>query len=71
MSREQAEVEIGEEVEIILDSGRVEAFLSDRVFIFDPKSVHSRMAVRAFAYSLAAEDKKAAKDILNGVGREG
>ena len=66
-----AEVELGESVEIVLGDSRIEAFLSDNVYIFDPTSVHSRMAVRAYAYSLSAEDRDTAKGILKRVGREG
>ena len=62
---------MGEEVSIILNGDRVDSFLSDNVFIFDPRSIHSRMAVRAYAYSLATEDRQAAKAVLNVVGREG
>lgn len=68
----EASIDIGESVEVILDGNRIEAFLSDNVYIFDPKaSIHAAMAVRAYAYSLSAEDPKAAKQILNDVGREG
>lgn len=67
-----AEIDMGESVEVIIDGNRIEAFLSDNVYIFDPKaSIHARMAVRAYAYSLSADDPRAAKDILNREGREG
>lgn len=67
-----AEVDLGESVEVIIDGNRIEAFLSDNVYIFDPKvSIHAAMAVRAYAYSLSADDPKTAKEILNNVGREG
>jgi hypothetical protein len=56
----------------VVDGNRVEAFLSDRVLIVDPHSVHGRMAVRAYAYSLASEgNRAAAKALLAQVGREG
>jgi hypothetical protein len=67
-----AEAEIGESIEIILDGNRVEAFLSDNVIVFDPKSPHARIAIRAYAYSLAAAgDIKSARAVLDQVGREG
>lgn len=67
-----AESEMGETVEFILGDGRVEAFLSDRVFIIDPATRAGRMAIRAYAFALAADGKgEEAKTILNHVGREG
>jgi hypothetical protein len=66
-----ADIEMGETVEVIIDGNRVEAFLSDNVFIFDPTSIHARMAVRAYAYSLSSEDRQGATEILRKVGREG
>lgn len=65
-------MEIGESIEVIIDGQRVEAFLSDQVFIIDPHSVHGRMAIRGYAYSIAAGgDATAAKALLSKVGREG
>jgi hypothetical protein len=67
-----AEVEVGETFEVIMDGNRIEAFLSDNVLVFDPRSHHSRYAIRAYAYSLAASgNKTAAKSLLSQVGREG
>lgn len=66
-----AEVEIGDSVEIIVDGKRIECFLSDNVFAIDPHSIHGRMAIRAYAYSVAGEDPATAKAILAAVGREG
>ena len=68
---DDVEVEIGEEFEIVMDGDRMDAFISDKVVVFDRHSIHSRQAIRAYAYSLGAEDKKAAKDMLNMIGREG
>lgn len=70
-SDDDAEVEIGEEFEIVIDGNRVDAFVSDKVVVFDRHSIHSRQAIRAYAYSLAAEDKGGAKAMLNMIGREG
>lgn len=70
-SSPSAEVEIGESIEIILNGKRVEAFLSDNVAIFDPHTIHGRNAIRAYAYSLGAENHEAAKAILRVIGREG
>jgi hypothetical protein len=59
-------------VELVLDGHRITAFLTDRVFILDPHSHHCRIALRAFAYSLAAAgDTVSAASILREVGREG
>lgn len=66
-----AEVDIGETVEIVVDGNRLEVFLSDQVFAIDPHSIHGRMAIRAYAYSIAADDPATAKAILSVVGREG
>lgn len=68
----EAEIELGEEVEIIVDGKRVACFLSDNVLIFDPKIPGARHAVRAYAYWLASEgDREAARSLLNLVGRQG
>lgn len=67
-----ADVEIGETFEIVVEGGRIEAFLSDNVFVLDPRSHHCRVALRAYAYSLAAEGHyQEARTMLNAVGREG
>lgn len=70
-SSPSANIEIGESVEIVVDGKRIEAFLSDNVAVFDPHSIHGRMAIRAYAYSIAAEDPGLAKAVLAVVGREG
>jgi hypothetical protein len=71
-SRLEAEVEIGESVEFIIDGQRVECFLSDNVLVFDPKSAGARHAIRAYAYWLAADgDVAGARSLLNLVGRQG
>lgn len=66
-----ADIELGEQVEIIVDGNRLEVFLSDNVFAIDPHSIHGRMAIRAYAYSIAADDPATAKAILSVIGREG
>lgn len=68
----EAEMELGESFEIVVDGNRVEAFLSDNVVVMDPHGNPGRMAIRAYAYALAAEGNKAgAKALLAQVGREG
>lgn len=65
-------VELGETVEIIVDGQRIEAFLSDNVVVLDPASPHTRRALRAYAWSLAADgNRPEAKEMLDRVGREG
>lgn len=66
-----AEVEMGDSVEVIIDGNRIEAFMSDNVVVMDPSSIHTRMGIRAYAYSLSAEDRQAAVEILRRIGREG
>lgn len=71
-SRPDADIEIGESVEFIIDGHRVECFLSDNVLVFDPKSPGARHAIRAYAYWLAADgDEAGARSLLNVVGRQG
>jgi hypothetical protein len=68
----EAAIELGEEVEFIIDGRRVECFLSDNVLVFDPKSPGARYAIRAYAYWLASEgDVAGARSLLNIVGRQG
>lgn len=65
-------MEIGETYEIVVDGNRIEAFLSDNVVALDPHSIHTRRALRAYAWSLAAAgNRPEAKDMLKLVGREG
>jgi hypothetical protein len=45
--------------------------LCDGIFALRLSTVHGRMAARAFAYSIAAEDPGLARAILDKVGREG
>ena len=49
----------------------VELVLDGEVFVVRLNSVHARMAVRAFAYSVCGEDAATAKALLEWVGREG
>lgn len=68
----EGETEIGETVEIVVAGQRIEAFLSDEVFILDPHSAPARTAIRAYAFALAAAGQgEEAKAILKHVGREG
>ena len=65
-------VELGESYSIILDGLRIEAFLSDNVFVLDPKSPECRTALRGYAYGLGARGKeREAKAILSALGRQG
>lgn len=65
-------MELGETLEVVLDGHRVEAFLTDNVFILDPKSPECRTALRGYAYGLAARGKFIeAKGIMKAIGRQG
>lgn len=67
-----ADAEMGESVEIIVEDGRIEAFLSDNVFVLDPASPDARFALRAYAYALARRGQlDEAKHLLRELGREG
>lgn len=64
--------ELGETVEVIVDGQRVEAFLSDAVFVLDPSSPDARFALRAYAYCLARRGQvDEARSLLRQFGREG
>lgn len=65
-------VELGESYELVLDGHRIEAFLSDNVFVLDPKSPEARTALRGYAMGLAACGKQEeAKAIFRALGRQG
>ena len=71
-SQLEAEIELGEEVQIIVEGRRVAAFISDNVVILDPRVPGARHAIRTYAYWLASEgDREAARSLLNQVGRQG
>ncbi len=70
--RIEVEAEMGESVEIVVEGGRIEAFLSDKVLVLDPKLPDARFALRAYAYCLARRgQKEEAKAMLKEIGREG
>lgn len=56
---------------VIMDGDTLEAAIDNGTFFCLLSMIHGRAAVRAYAYSLAAEDPKTAKQILKIVGREG
>jgi hypothetical protein len=55
----------------IMDGDRLEAFIDNGTFFCTFLAIHGRAAARAYAYSIAAEDPKTARAILQIVGREG
>lgn len=55
----------------IMDGEKLEAFIDNGTFFCSLLAIHGRMAARAYAYSIAAEDPKTAKAILKIVRREG
>ena len=66
------DAEMGESVEIVVEGGRIEAFLSDNVFILDPKLPDARFALRAYAYALYRRGaKEEARSMLREIGEEG
>lgn len=68
----EAVAELGESVEVIVDGQRIEAFLSDAVFVLDPASPDARFALRAYAYCLARRGQvDEARSLLRQFGREG
>lgn len=70
--RYPADAELGESVEIIVEGQRIEAFLSDNVFVLDPALPDARFALRAYAYCLARRGQaEEAKALLRQFGREG
>lgn len=65
-------VELGETYEMVLDGHRIEAFLSDTVFVLDPRSPEVRTALRGYAYGLAARGKMGeAKAMMKSIRRQG
>ena len=60
-----------EDVILTADGTDAEAILTDDYFAVNLTTVHGRMAARAYAYSLAAEDPATARHILSRVGKEG
>ena len=69
---EAVSVELGETYEMVMNGARIEAFLSDTVFVLDPKSPEVRTALRGYAYGLAARGKVIeAKSIMKAIGRQG
>ncbi len=70
--RVEVEAEMGESVEIVVEGGRIEAFLSDNVLVLDPKLPDARFALRAYAYALARRgQREEATAMLKDIGREG
>jgi hypothetical protein len=58
------------ELTILMDD-ELHASLDGNMFYVRLTTIHGRAAARAYAYSLAGEDPKAARAILKIVGREG
>jgi hypothetical protein len=56
---------------VIMDGDTLDAAIDHEMFVVRLITIHGRAAVRAYAYSLAAEDPETAKAILKIVGREG
>jgi hypothetical protein len=69
---EAVSVELGETYEMVLEGARIEAFLSDTVFVLDPRSPEVRTALRGYAYGLAARGKmEEAKAMMKSIRRQG
>ena len=68
----EARAELGESVEVIVEGQRIEAFLSEKVFVLDPSLPDARFALRAYAYCLARRGQAdEARALLRQFGREG
>jgi hypothetical protein len=60
---------LAKEVRVIKLEGTL--LLDGKTFAVRLDSIHARMAVRAYAYSIASEEPAIAKALLERVGREG